>query len=67
MSAYIVVTPSPYFALADERGEFLIEGVPAGSYDLEVWHEKLGRLVRKVVVTRDHSSRVDLVLPCLYC
>ena len=67
MSAYIVVTPSPYFAVANERGEFLIEGVPAGSYDLEVWHEKLGRLVRNVVVSRDRSSRVDLVFPCVSC
>ncbi len=67
MSAYILVTPSPHFAVADERGEFLIEGVPAGSYDLEVWHEKLGRLVKKVVVTRDRSSRFDLVFPCVSC
>ncbi len=67
MSAYIVVTSSPYFAVADERGEFLIEGVPAGSYDLEIWHEKLGSLLRKVMVTVDRSTRVDLVLPCLSC
>ena len=67
MSAYIVVTSSPYFAVADGKGEFLIEGVPAGRYDLEVWHEKLGRLLRKVVVSKDRSSRVDLAFPCLYC
>ena len=67
MSAYIVVTPNPYFAVTDERGEFIIEGAPSGRYEIEVWHEKLGRLLRKVVVTEDRSSRVDLVFPCLYC
>ena len=67
MSAYIVVTSSPYFAVTDERGEFIIEGIPAGNYEIEVWHEKLGRLVRKVVVTRDRSSRVNPVFPCVSC
>jgi hypothetical protein len=63
MSAYIVVTPSPYFAVADERGEFFIEGVPVGSYELEVWHEKLGRLLSKVTVKENRVSRVDPVFP----
>ena len=62
-----MVTSSPYFAVTDERGEFIIEGIPAGNYEIEVWHEKLGRLVRKVVVTRDRSSRVDPVFPCVSC
>lgn len=67
MSAYIVVTSNPFFAVTDEKGEFFIEGVPAGSYELEVWHEKLGRLLRKVVVSEGRSSRVDLVFPCVSC
>ena len=67
MSAYIVVTSSPYFAVTNERGEFFIEGVPVGSYEIEIWHERLGRQLRKVAVKEDHSSRVDLVFPCLYC
>ena len=67
MSAYIVVTSSPYFAVADERGEFLIEGVPAGRYDLEVWHEKLGRLLSKVTVKENRISRVDPIFRCVSC
>ncbi len=67
MSAYIVVTPNPFSAVTDETGEFIIEGVPAGSYELEVWHEKLGRLSRKVTVKENHISRVDPVFPCISC
>ncbi|MFQ5852369.1 MAG: hypothetical protein ACE5JU_17530 [Candidatus Binatia bacterium] len=67
MSAYIVVTSSPYFAVTDEKGEFTVEEVPVGTYEIEVWHERLGRMVRKVVVMEDRSSRVDLVFPCLSC
>ncbi len=67
MTAYIVVTSSPYFAVTDERGEFAIKGIPVGSYELEVWHERLGRQSRKVAVKEGHSSRLDLVFPCLSC
>lgn len=67
MSAYIVVTSSPYFAVTDKNGHFTIEGVPVGGYEIEAWHERLGSLLRKVVVTEDRSSRVDLVFPCVSC
>lgn len=62
-TAYIVVTSSPYFAVTDQQGQFIIDRIPAGTYELEVWHEKLGRLVRKVVVRGGHASKVDLVFP----
>jgi len=39
MSAAIVVTQSPYFALTDEHGRFVIEQLPAGEYDMETWRE----------------------------
>ena len=67
MSAYIVVTGSPYFAVTNEKGEFLLEGVPPGVREIEVWHEKLGRLLRKIVVMENQTSRVDLVFPCSAC
>lgn len=41
MSAYVVVTDSPYYALTDADGNFTIEGVPAGNFEIEVWHEWL--------------------------
>lgn len=60
-SAYIVVTSSPYFAVTDEKGEFVIEAVPIGNYEVEVWHEQLGGLVKRVVVTGGGTSQIDLV------
>lgn len=43
MSSYIVVKGNPYFAVTDENGHFKIENVPAGSYKIEAWQEKLGK------------------------
>jgi hypothetical protein len=61
MSAAIVVTDSPYFAISDERGYFSIEGLAAGIYDMEVWHEKLGAKSRRLSVSRDDALSLDVV------
>jgi hypothetical protein len=40
MSGYIVVSPTPYFALTNKEGDFLIKGVPPGHYTLKTWSEE---------------------------
>jgi plastocyanin len=40
MSAYVVVTETPYFAQTDKDGKFVLKNVPPGKYTLRVWHEK---------------------------
>jgi hypothetical protein len=40
MSGYVVVVPTPYFALTDKGGEFVIKDVPDGSYTLKTWSEE---------------------------
>jgi hypothetical protein len=42
MSAYVVVTDQPFSAVTDADGNFTIENVPLGDYELEIWHEWLG-------------------------
>ena len=39
MTGYIVVVPTPYFALTNESGEYKIENVPDGTYNVVAWHE----------------------------
>jgi plastocyanin len=40
MSAYVVVTETPYFAVTDKAGNFVLKNIPAGNYVLKLWHEK---------------------------
>jgi len=61
MSAYIVVTSSPYFAVTDAKGQFVIESVIPGSYEIEAWHEKLGRQAKQMTVTGGSMLRVEFV------
>jgi len=39
MSAYIVVVPTPFFAVTDADGNYKIAGVPEGQYTVTAWHE----------------------------
>lgn len=41
MRGLIIVTPSPYFAVADTLGRFEIPNVPPGRYRVEAWHPRL--------------------------
>ncbi|HTY56670.1 MAG TPA: carboxypeptidase regulatory-like domain-containing protein [Candidatus Binataceae bacterium] len=59
MSAYVIVTENPYYAVSDEHGEYKISGVPAGKYHLKIWHERLGTQEKDVVVTDHGTAKVN--------
>ncbi|MCY4486657.1 MAG: carboxypeptidase regulatory-like domain-containing protein [Deltaproteobacteria bacterium] len=63
MSAYIVVSPNPFFAVTDSRGRYAIEGIPPGTYEARFWHERLGEASRRVVVEPGAERRLDVLLP----
>jgi plastocyanin len=62
MSAYIVVSDHPYYAVTDVYGDYLMSDIPAGSYRLKVWHETLGTEEKQVEVKAGGSQNVDFVL-----
>jgi plastocyanin len=61
MSAAIVVTDTPYFALTDKSGHFKLDQLPAGEYDIEVWHERLGARQQRLVVSVHGSAHVEVI------
>jgi plastocyanin len=40
MSAIILVVPSPYYAITDANGQFVLSDLPSGTYSLVSWHER---------------------------
>lgn len=59
MSAWIVVTEHPYYAVTDDQGAFALPDVPAGTYNIAIWHESFGVRNRAVTVSSGQSVRVD--------
>jgi plastocyanin len=50
MAAYVGVFSNPFYAVSGPDGKFKISGLPAGTYEVEAWHEKLGVRSAKVTV-----------------
>ncbi|MEC7746382.1 MAG: carboxypeptidase regulatory-like domain-containing protein [Candidatus Neomarinimicrobiota bacterium] len=40
MKTWVLVSDHPYFAVTDKEGNFSIDGVPAGTYEVVCWQEK---------------------------
>jgi plastocyanin len=59
MHGWLVATESPYVAMTDKSGSFKLTDVPAGSYTVEVWHEKLGKTSQKVTVKGKDEAKVN--------
>jgi plastocyanin len=62
MHGWLVATPTPYFAVTDDSGTFKLTDVPAGTYNVEVWHEKLGKSSQKVTVKGKDDAKVNFEL-----
>lgn len=62
MNCVILVLPNPFFATADKAGKFRIENVPAGTYKLKAWHERLPPQIQELVVPEQGEVSVKFVL-----
>lgn len=60
MRAYVRVDPHPFHAVTDGDGRFRIPDVPAGSWELEIWHERLGRRSRTVRLDPGSTEEIEI-------
>ncbi len=60
MAGFIVVSPTPYFAETDANGNFKIENVPDGKYNLVAWHQGMKTQTKPVTVAG--NGKVDFTL-----
>lgn len=56
MSAYCGVVAHPFFAVTAADGTYAIKNLPAGTYTIEAWHEKLGTQTQQVTVGATESK-----------
>ena len=50
MLAYIFVGQNPYSAQVDEHGNYTITGLPAGTYEVDVWNPKLKAPAQQITI-----------------
>lgn len=60
MAAYVIVSPTPYFAETDDAGNYKIKDVPDGSYTLTIWHE--GAKNQSKPVTVSGAAKADFTV-----
>lgn len=61
MNGYVVVAPTPYFAVTDKNGNYEIKNVPAGKYTLKTWSED-GKVTTQAVEVGAGSVSADLTV-----
>ena len=58
MQAYVGVLDHPYFAVTHDGGHFELKNLPAGTYTVEAWHEKLGTQAQTVTLGEKESKEL---------
>jgi hypothetical protein len=59
MHANVMVLEHPFFAVTKPDGTFEITGLPAGTYEIEAHHPKLGAKTMSVTVPATGSATAD--------
>jgi plastocyanin len=62
MHCVVLVLENPYFALTDSHGRYGITNVPAGTYKLKAWHERLPPQVKEIQVPESGEVKTDFLL-----
>jgi hypothetical protein len=63
MTAWVVVAANPYYAITKADGKFAFPNLPAGTYRLKVWQERLGTVPAEVTVKDAGEEAVSLEMP----
>lgn len=61
MHSFVYVAKNPYYSVVDENGNFSIGDIPAGTYEVIMWHGFLGEIeVGEVTVEAGGEVSMDL-------
>ncbi len=56
MNSFVYVADATHWTLTDADGHFSLDGLPAGSHEVQFWHETLGKKKATVVVDENGKA-----------
>ena len=62
MNCIVLVMPNPWFSISDKRGSYVIENIPAGTYKLKAWHERMPAKYIVVIVPETGTVELDITM-----
>ena len=63
MTASIMVFDHTFFTIPKPDGSFTIDEIPAGSYQVSAWHERIGENSQPVKIEAGRASDIRFALP----
>ena len=65
MSAVVRVFDHSFFTIPDDKGAFVLDGLPAGEFTMVAWHERIGERRDKITIKPGETTTVTFTLPVL--
>jgi len=62
MHCVVLVLENTFFTTTDSKGRYTLSDVPAGTYKLKAWHERLPPQTKEITVTDSGEIKVDFSL-----
>lgn len=59
MHSFVFVAKNPYYARVDKQGQFSIDNIPAGNYELRAWHGTLGLKKTKIKISAKENTNIN--------
>ena len=60
MSAWLYLSDHPYATVTDDQGQFTLEDIPPGTFDIVTWHPVLGTRTQPVTVAAKTTATLDI-------
>lgn len=61
MSTFVGIFDHPFFSVSDEEGNFSIDNLPAGTYTVRAWHERLPAQTQTITIADGEELTLNFV------